>query len=49
MSFRQFTGEAVLHGDRDIEDMLSSLGEILHYTIDHSNEMTTIAQEILRM
>lgn len=39
-------GEAVLHGDRDIEDMLSSLGEILHYTIDHSNEMTTIAQEI---
>lgn len=39
-------GEAVLHGDREIEDMLSALGEILHYTIDHSNEMTTIAGEI---
>lgn len=39
-------GEAVLHGDREIEDMLSALGEILHYTIDHSDEMTTIAREI---
>ena len=39
-------GTAVLHGDREIEDMIASLGEILHYTIDHTNGETTLAQEL---
>lgn len=39
-------GTAVLHGDREIEDMIASLGEILHYTIDHTNGDATLAQEL---
>ena len=39
-------GTAVLHGDREIEDMITSLGEILHYTIDHTNRDATLAQEL---
>lgn len=39
-------GEAVLQGNREIEDMISSLSGMLHYTTDHRSEMTTVQQEV---
>lgn len=42
-------GEAVLAGNRSVEDMITALGELLRYTMDRSSEEAALGEELAHL